>query len=607
MQLPNENVTGALALPKAERSLQVNACGRLVDISPDASTSLPLLRRELVSHLMISNPASLQLTDANGRSIMCDTDLQRAVDELEAPLQAKLTAAALHEIEQRKLEGKSKEHNLLSLQWQIVIEQVANFSYELQAMQAEMQACKDLVAKAIEDSDGKEKLRYEQFQTRIGDEAAERKSAHKDVLSRLDAMMQMMLSEQSVREVADFQLSKQIEQVASEHRSTTNSRAMEHAEHQRALSSFSQDVQLQLQKNTEMHTRHVEKHQNTESRIEEISSSHLQNHQRFVQLEADAEKIRTAMAHLDTELSMQGTRLHSQLENHGQEFQRAVQNGILSRDQEVSRISKEHETAWQNFGNRVSRHRDETLKSHSDFLERSSALEERCKALEKDQNDRQEALDFNTRGFHDKVHTAITALDSFSMEHSANEAVLKNTVSVVDDLLERVRLAEAALDKRVAIDQWKVQLDGLAHINQNQNAKIGALEREIKAGFAQESAFREHTKSQLQNSVKACIEKFSTDEYGPNIRYTDEAKEELKPKSPPVPLPPTIYPAYRAEPVASVASTPSVVPPRMIVSGAMSSSRSISPMPTVIRSSVALSPTAVSSISTTIGRTSTYK
>ena len=47
---------------------------------------------------------------------------------------------------------------------------------------------------------------------------------------------------------------------------------------------------------------------------------------------------------------------------HGDELQRAVQYGVLSRDQEISRVGKEHETSWQNLGHRVQRQQDESMR-----------------------------------------------------------------------------------------------------------------------------------------------------------------------------------------------------------------------------------------------------
>merc|ERR1712176_588318 len=101
----------------------VNACGRLVEISAESSSSVSLLRRELGAQLNVGNPTSLQLVNTNGVLVQTDQDLYASIQENSIPLQAKLTTAALHEIEQKKLEGKSKEQNLSSLQWQILIEQ----------------------------------------------------------------------------------------------------------------------------------------------------------------------------------------------------------------------------------------------------------------------------------------------------------------------------------------------------------------------------------------------------------------------------------------------------------------------------------------------------
>merc|ERR1712232_858733 len=109
------------------------------------------------------------------------------------PLQAKLTVAALHEIEQKKKEGRNKEHDMVGLQWQIVIEQVAAFSNELQAMGQQLQEVHDDSRKIVQQFEEAERLRREQLLGVIKEEATEREACQKDLLTKLEELNHLLM------------------------------------------------------------------------------------------------------------------------------------------------------------------------------------------------------------------------------------------------------------------------------------------------------------------------------------------------------------------------------------------------------------------------------
>mmetsp|Transcript_3667 Transcript_3667/g.9356 ORF Transcript_3667/g.9356 Transcript_3667/m.9356 type:complete len:626 (+) Transcript_3667:90-1967(+) len=492
--------------------VRVNACGRLVDISAENSRSVPLLRRELGLQLNVQNPAALQLMDAMGRNISTDGELHTATQDSTQPIQAKLTAAALHEIEQKKLEGRSKEHNLISLQWQIVIEQVAAFSYELSSVSGQLQSVKDECRRNVRAFEEAEAVRREDLMGAIRNEANERKAGHAHLLEKIDGLMTMMLAEQSAREVADFQLSKQIEQLGHDVHTEQNGRASDQAEMARTIAALRHDHEVAGQKNAEKWVRAEDTTQRMLQKVEEHSAGHLEKQNRLTLLEADTEKLRLSVGHLDNAVLKHHTDMHSNFQRHGEELERAVREGALSRGADAARGSKESDIAIQSLGQKIQRLRDETCRGQMDLAERSKAIELRCAALEKEYVSRQETEDTKARVFLDKVQAAVTTLDAFQMEHQASDAVLSTTVNKVNDLLERMQLAENSLDHRVVTEHWRAQLEGFSQITQKQDLKLLQLERELHARTTQEAYHRDSLKNQLQGSLRTCLERIAPQE-----------------------------------------------------------------------------------------------
>eukprot|EP00928_Gymnodinium_smaydae_P040378 TRINITY_DN27386_c0_g1_i1.p1 TRINITY_DN27386_c0_g1~~TRINITY_DN27386_c0_g1_i1.p1 ORF type:complete len:684 (+),score=205.36 TRINITY_DN27386_c0_g1_i1:840-2891(+) len=491
------------------RGLRVQACGRSVDIPPEASDGIASLRRDLARQLQLSSGAAVQVLDVAGRPLQSDEELAAAVSSGRLPLQAKLTAAALHEIEQRKLESRSKEHGFHSLQWQIVIEEVAGFSKELQGVAGELQGVKDYCGKAVREFEDQEALRREELLEQIRRETAERKSMQSDILSRLDALMQVLHSEQSAREVARYQLATQCERVSADLAAESSARAAERAEAWRELKALEQEVRVQTHRWDQLATRHNEGSQAMEMRVGELSSTSLALQQRLVLLEADAERLRLATQNTDSTVAKYHSEARAHLKLHGDELERAMQHGTLGRSRDAAQVEQECNTMLQNLGTRVTKLRDDMLKMSGEFNERVRLLETRCGASENEAAAKNEASDAKHRDVLERVHSATTVVDDLQMQHKASDLAARNVARKVEDLQERLRSAEQAVDQRVSTDHWKVQLEALTQIFRKQDLKLAQVEKEMQARFAQEASHRNASRAQLHGAMRAMTDKLA--------------------------------------------------------------------------------------------------
>merc|ERR1719401_1540 len=127
----------------APQIVQVNVSGRLLEIPPQGLASLTLLLRELTGQLKMSGSVCLQLADAAGTVIRTDMELSAALREGRYPLRATPTVGALREIEEKKYEVETKKEQMAQFQWQIVVDQIANFSQEVAGVAAQLQSIKD--------------------------------------------------------------------------------------------------------------------------------------------------------------------------------------------------------------------------------------------------------------------------------------------------------------------------------------------------------------------------------------------------------------------------------------------------------------------------------
>jgi len=243
--------------------------------------------------------------------------------------------------------------------------------------------------------------------------------------------------------------------------------------------------------------------------MQEHGAADLSAQQRLTLLEADAEKLRIAVAHVDTAITKHHGDMHSKINRHGEEMEKFLKSGSSISSASVNAVSQQNDTKMFNVEKRVERVSCEFSKQSQDLSERAKMIEMRCAALEKDHVDRQEVSAIKSREFADKVHQAATILDTFKIEKQASEAVVQKLVSNVEDMTGRLHNAEVALDNRVSGDHWRAQLDGIAQITRKQDSKIFMLEREINARMQQEGNHRDEMRNHIQSSLKNCIDRIS--------------------------------------------------------------------------------------------------
>mmetsp|Transcript_16723 Transcript_16723/g.36678 ORF Transcript_16723/g.36678 Transcript_16723/m.36678 type:complete len:604 (+) Transcript_16723:117-1928(+) len=505
---PQRHAPGVLALP--ERGVKVNACGHLLEIAPENSTSMPLLRRDLVAQLKVCNPASVQVLDLTGKAITTDEELEAAMQDGKHPLQAKLTVAALHEIEQKKREGRHKEHDMLGLQWQIVIEQVAAFSYEVAGFGGQLQSMKDECTNMVKQFEEAEVVRREKLMTAMHDHVKEREVAQKDVLSKIEAITNLVMQERSAREVSHYQLEKQAEQVVHEMNTERNKRAKGEAEQNRSITALRNDLQKEIRENTEQWTRTLDSVKRLEQGEKDVTTLQTEHQHRLTLLDGEVNKLRVAVGDIDSAMNKQLHEVNLRLQRQSEEMERAVREGTWCRNQDFDRVAKHHETSWQSLETRFQRSREEAAKAQVDLVERTRAIELRCAALEKDHNDHREIRASSEQACIEKATEATSAVDTLAMERQVTEVALKNTSAKVEEILTRMRNVETGLDQRVAGEHWKAQVDGLVHLINKQETKIAQLEREMHSRLAMEASHRDGLKVQLQGSLKHCLSTMGT-------------------------------------------------------------------------------------------------
>jgi len=415
--------------------------------------------------------------------------------------------AALHEIEQKKKEGRNKEHDMVGLQWQIVIEQVAAFSNELQAMGQQLQEVHDDSRKIVQQFEEAERLRREQLLGVIKDETTEREACQKDILTKLEEMNHLLMDEKSTREVNDYHLSKQNEQTLSELNVERNRHINEMSEMERELTALRGTVEHEMQKHANNWKRYSENAKRQEARDQESNASNLAMIQRVSTLEADSKRLREDVDNVEHQLARQSRETQQHLKRHGEELVRTVREGTFGRGHELSCVAKDHEISWQSLDEKLNQSREEAMKANLDLAERAKLLELRCQALEKDNVDRWDAQASRDVDYLDRMNKHANAVDSSKVEHYASDAVLRSTVTKVDELLERVRGTENKLQFKVQGDHVKAQIDTLTQMMQRQEIMIKQLERDFNMRHAMENAKHDAARDSITDTVKACFEK----------------------------------------------------------------------------------------------------
>merc|ERR1719198_212918 len=107
----------------------------------------------------------------------------------------------------------------------------------------------------------------------------------------------------------------------------------------------------------------------------------------------------------------------------------------------------------------------------------------------------------------DKVTSAVNMVDGVDMQQKAADVLLQTTISKVEDLVTRMINTENDLHQKANTEYWKPQMDNFQSQLQRHDSKLTHIEKEMNARFQQESAHRDGVKAQMQESIKACMEK----------------------------------------------------------------------------------------------------
>mmetsp|Transcript_62473 Transcript_62473/g.140889 ORF Transcript_62473/g.140889 Transcript_62473/m.140889 type:complete len:660 (+) Transcript_62473:3-1982(+) len=506
MVVPAPPVPSGVPVGKA---VQVNACGRVLDISPAGLGSMSLLCRELADHLKMSGSVCLNLADVRGVPVQTDQELSAALEEGRHPFQATPTVAALREIEQKKYEVETRKEQMAQFQWQIITDQIAKFSEEVSAVAAQLQSVKEECRRTLQDFRAETDLQRDQMGAALEREVMAREASTKDLDIKLDKLAQVVNSERSVRDVADHQLGRQIEQVASSVDEERNVRMQEQREVSRVVDSMRHTLDAEMKRAAEIWNQHLDMVKRVDGRLEAQEASEFSQVERIQQLEAESDKLQGASASLEATMAAQHRALAEDIQHRSEELSKAVRDEMLGRENHITRFAKDLETSWQSMDARMQRVLQEATEAKATQMERSRVLEQRCAELEHSLGCHAEGRASKEQSLLEKVTAMCNMLDSMELGLKASDVVLHNTVSKVEDLSERQRAAEHDLQSKVSSDYWKPQIDAFLRSLQKHESKVAMLEKEMNTRFNLEGAQRDRAKAQIQDSMKACLDKFS--------------------------------------------------------------------------------------------------
>mmetsp|Transcript_129541 Transcript_129541/g.288798 ORF Transcript_129541/g.288798 Transcript_129541/m.288798 type:complete len:606 (-) Transcript_129541:52-1869(-) len=500
-------VPGA-AMPST-RAVLVSACGQLFEMPPTVLSSMTLLLQDLAGQLKMSSSVGLQLADAGGVPIRTDSELSAVLREGRHPMRVTPTVAALREIEQKKFEVETKKEQMTQFQWQIVVDQIAAFSTELAGVAAQLQSVKDECLKSVQGCREEARLQRDQIGAAIEREALAREGSYKDVDSKVDKLAQVVSHEKSVRDVADHQLGRQIEQVASALDEERNARTHEFAESSRLVVGIRHDLDAEMKRSAETWNQHLDMVKRLDLQMEAHTAGQFEQQQRLTKLEADTDKLQGMTAGLDASLAAHHRSVSEDLQRRGDELSKAVRDEMLSRENHVNRFAKDLETSWQSMEARMHHIREDTSEVKAALTERARVMEHRCTELEQRFQCFSDTQTSKDHLLTEKVAAACSVVDTVEVGQKASDVLLHNTVSQMQDLMDRLRTAEGDLQNKAPRDYWTPQIEAFQRGVQRQETKLATLEKEMHARFYQESAQRDKSKAQIQESMKVCMDKMA--------------------------------------------------------------------------------------------------
>mmetsp|Transcript_11196 Transcript_11196/g.25098 ORF Transcript_11196/g.25098 Transcript_11196/m.25098 type:complete len:627 (-) Transcript_11196:46-1926(-) len=465
---------------------KVNICGRLLDVPTESLSSLVLLSRELAAQLKISGPASLQIADVDSVHLHTDAELACALREGRHPLQAIPTAAALRDIESRKYEVESKKEELTQFQWQIVVNQMTAFSDQISKVAGQFQAMKDSCNKSIQASKDEDHLVHEQINSTITRESKEREEGLRDLREQIDRMGQAIHSERSTRDVAVYQLQKQIEQTSMSCQQGRTEQRQELAEMSRQLQAMQHELDIEKQGNAENWHHYGSFLKAVDSRVEDHTANEASRQQRISFFESETEKLKSSVRSLEMAVASQQRVSQDDLQRSCEELHRAIRDEMVGRENHLAHLSKDLETSWQSLEARLQRAKDDASAGTTSLSERTRVIEERCCELERDIQAHRESQASKDYSMMEKVNMSVNSLDKVEMSHRTTDVILETTLAKVEDLADRMVTAEGDLRSKGHVDFWKPQMEALQRMMQKQEARLAQLEKEIQARLLRE-------------------------------------------------------------------------------------------------------------------------
>jgi len=488
-------------------NLSVQVCGRLVTVPADAATSLAMLTRHLTQQLKMSGQSSLQFADVAGKRINGDLELSAALREGRHPLQASMTVSALREIEQKKSEVETKKEELAQFQWQVVVDQIAQVSQQVTAVTNSLQTVKDECQELMQRARAEESMRTERMEEAITRETQQREMGLKDVETKIDKLVQAIYAEKSARDVSSHQLASQLETAVGGIEADRALRAQERAEMERLYDAVKHQVDAEQARNEEQWNWHMETAKRLDARLEERASADLQQQMRLSEVEASAERLRATIASVEGSLAMTQRTMQELMTRRQEELSKAVRDEMVGRENHIARFAKELETSWQSLEARLQRCREEASSATAGVTERVRVLEDRCAEVEKDLTNHVTAQCEHNHILNDKVHNSETLVSSLEVNLKSSDVVTQTTVSRVDELLDRMVSIEDECRSKVRADYWQPQMDALQRADHKFETKLAQVEKDLLARLQAESCQRDGLKSQLQETLKTCMDK----------------------------------------------------------------------------------------------------
>jgi len=508
----------------SEGDVKVQVYGRLLAVPAEATTSLMGISRHLAQQLKLSGQAAMELVDNSGRAIKREQELAAALREGRHPLKASMTVSMLREIELKKSEVESKKEELAQFQWQVVVDETVAIAHQVTAVAASLQSVKDECQASIQQSRSEECMRAERLEEAITRESQQRELGLREVQEKLNKLFQAISEERSARDVGHHQLMSRLESVVAGVESDRSMRAQEHAEMTRLYDTVKHQVSVEQARNEEQWNWHMETANRLDARLQERTTADLQQQARLGELEASAERLRASMAAVETALGTTRRTMEELTTRRQEELSKAVHDEVLSREHHMTRFAKELESSWQGLEAKVTRSREEATTATANVVERVRVLEQRCATVEQDLTNHAAAQGEKLQAIAERSASVAATVDAIEVSVKSTDVVAHTTGVKVDELAERLQAVEKDCRAKVGADFWEPQMEALRRADQRFESKLSQLESDVMARLQAETSQRNGMKTQLQESMRSCLEKLAPS--AGNVEVVSPARDE---------------------------------------------------------------------------------